>query len=58
MGKPRTLSDEEIKILRRNKIDPEGKDVTFRTENSICLLNHYTRDEITIYNVGKKWPTY
>ena len=58
MGKPRALTDEEVKILRRNGIDPEGKSVTFRQEDSIHLINHHTRDDIVIYQGDRKWSTY
>ena len=58
MDKFRPLDEEEERIVRRNGIDPEGMSVTYRTTDLICLIRHKTRDEITIRQGERKWPTY
>ena len=58
MAKPRVLDDQEIEILKRNGISPEYKSVVFRSEDTINLINHRTRDVITIHQGDKKWTTY
>lgn len=58
MGKPIVLDEKEVEILTRNGIDPESKSVTFRTEDTIHLINHKTRDEIWIRQGDKNWDSY
>lgn len=50
-----TLSEEEKKILRRNDIDPTNMAVVSRSEGTILLLNHNTRDQIYITQGDRKW---
>lgn len=58
MANPRALEEREIEILKRNKIDPENKSVVSRSEDSIHLRDHETRDDIFIYQGDRKWTTY
>lgn len=58
MAKPRDLEDQEIEILRRNGINPESKSVVFRSEDTLHLIDHKTRDDITIHQGDRKWTTY
>ena len=53
--KYRVPTEKEKEIIRRNGIDPEGLAVTYADENSLHLLRHKTRDEITIRRGDKKW---
>lgn len=46
---------EEKEIIRRNGIDPEGVAVMYRDSDTIHLIRHKTRDEITIRQGGKSW---
>ena len=55
MADYRMPDDEEIEILRRNGVDPDGVAVTYRDERTICLLRYKTRDQITIRMGDKKW---
>ena len=55
MDKFRMPTQEEIEIMRRNGVDPDGVAVTYRDANTIHLLRHKTRDEITIKRGDKKW---
>lgn len=58
MSKYRVLTEQEEEILRRNGIDTEHVVVELRTEVSIWLLNHKTRDTIVVRQGDKKWDTY
>ena len=55
MDKYRMPKEEEIEIIRRNGIDPEGVAVTYRDAKTIQLLRYKTRDEIIIKQGDKKW---
>ena len=55
MTKYRMPTAEEKEILRRNGIDPDGVAVTYRDADTIHLVRHKTRDEITIRQGGKPW---
>lgn len=55
MKKFREPSPEEKAILIRNGVEPNGVSVTFRDENTIHLIRHKTRDEITIKQGDKQW---
>lgn len=54
-NKCRVLDEKEKEILRRNGVKCENVSVTLRTDHSIHLLNHKTRDDIVIYQGDKKW---
>ena len=58
MAKPRALDNQEIEILKRNGINPESKSVVFRSEDTLHLIDHRTRDDITIHQGDKAWTTY
>lgn len=53
--KYRLPDEEEKRILERNGIDPAGMVIEHRSEGSMLLLNHKTRDEILITQGDKKW---
>ncbi len=55
MTKYRVPTEEEKEILRRNGIDPEHVAVFYREERRFCLLNHLTRDRITVTQGDKPW---
>lgn len=55
MSDYRVPTKEEIEIIRRNGIDPDGVAVTGRDAKTIQLLRYSTRDEITIKQGDKKW---
>lgn len=57
-GKYNVPTREETEILRRNGIDPANVVVKLRSESSIVLLNHDTRDFIHIMEGDRKWSTY
>ena len=58
MAKYRMPTEEELAIIRRNGIDPDGVCVSFRSEDTICLLRYKTRDEIVIRQGDRNWKTY
>lgn len=53
--KNREPDEQEKEIIRRNGIECEHVSVTLRTDTSIHLLNHKTRDDIVIYQGDRKW---
>ena len=55
MGKARVPDEQERKIIQENGMDPERFCVTFRDENTICLRNYKTRDDVTIRKGERKW---
>lgn len=55
MDKYRIPTKEEIEIIRRNGIDPDGVAVTYRDARTIQLLMYKTRDQITIRQGDRKW---
>lgn len=56
MSKHRPPDEEEMRIIRENQIEPDGKfAVTHRTETEIYLLCYKTRDEIVIRKGDRKW---
>lgn len=56
--KYRIPDEEEKRILERNGIDPTNLAVESRSEGSILLLNHKTRDQIYITQGDRKWSNY
>ncbi len=46
---------EEKDIIRRNHIDPEGVAVISRSDDSMVLLVHSTRDTIHLHAGDRKW---
>lgn len=55
MPKYRVPDEKEREIILRNGIDPDTVLVFLRTEDSIYLLKHKTRDTIAIHRGDKKW---
>lgn len=55
MSKPRGLDPQEERICRENGVDPDHVSVEYRGEDYIVLLNHRTRDNITIRKGERKW---
>lgn len=53
--KVRCLTGLEEQILRRNGVDPERCSVVHRDEDCIVLVNHRTRDNITIRQGDRAW---
>lgn len=51
----RVPTAEEIEILRRNGIDPEGLAVRCRSDHAIHLVRLSTRDEISLYQGDAPW---
>ena len=54
----RVPTPEEIEIIRRNGIDPEGLAVRCRSEHAIHLVRLNTRDEISLHQGDKPWERY
>lgn len=50
--------EDERRILLGNGIDPSNMVVESRSEGSILLLNHKTRDQIYITQGDRKWSSY
>lgn len=57
-AKVRALTDQERSVLKRNGVDPERCSVVHRDDDAIVLINHKTRDNITIRQGDKSWNTY
>lgn len=57
-AKFRVPTPEEIEIIRRNGIDPEGLAVRCRSEHAIHLVRLNTRDEISLRQGDKPWERY
>lgn len=55
MGKARAPDEQEQKIMQENGLDPDRFSVTFRDESTIVLLNHKTRDNLTIHKGDRPW---
>lgn len=47
--------EKEKEILQRNGVDPSDVVVEYRSDDSILLLNHKTRDHIHITQGDRKW---
>lgn len=56
--KVRALDDQERAVLERNGVDPERCSVVHREDDAIVLINHRTRDNITIRQGDKSWDKY
>ena len=55
MSKPRALNPKEERICKENGVDTEHTSVEFRGDDLLVLLNHRTRDHITIQKGDRKW---
>lgn len=55
MPKVTVPDEQEQRILRENKLDPDHYGVTYRDEKMICLLCYDTRDEVTIRKGDRPW---
>ena len=55
MSKPRALDPQEERICKENGVDIEHVSVEYRGESCIVLLNHRTRDNITIRKGDRRW---
>lgn len=55
MAKARAADEREQRILRENQIDPDRFSVIFRDEDTIVLLNHITRDTLTVRKGDRAW---
>lgn len=54
-GEFRKPTQQEVEILLRNGIKPEGLAVKRSDGDMIHVLRHCTRDEIIIHRGDKKW---
>lgn len=48
-------NEQEQRILRENKLEPNHYGVTFRDGNTIRLLCFETRDEVVIRKGDRQW---
>lgn len=57
MSKHTVPTEQQKEIMRRNGIDVDSVSVAIRfaDDDTIRLLNHDTRDEITIHRGDKPW---
>ena len=55
MSKPRVLDPQEERICKENGVETEHVSVEYRSDDCIVLLNHRTRDNITIRKGERKW---
>ncbi|MGM9626970.1 MAG: hypothetical protein ACI3V4_02600 [Faecousia sp.] len=55
MPKVTVPDEQEQRILRENKLDPDHYGVTYRDDKTICLLCYDTRDEVTIRKGDRPW---
>ena len=55
MSKPRILDPQEERICKENGVETEHVSVEYRSEDCIVLLNHRTRDNITIRKGDRRW---
>ena len=55
MSKPRVLDPQEERICKENDVGTEHVSVEYRGTDYIVLLNHRTRDNITIRKGERRW---
>lgn len=54
-SKPKVLNCQEERICRENDVGTGHVSVIHRSEDCIVMINHATRDEITIRKGLRKW---